>query len=102
MRNRISLIRFAALMLGACGDKTPSRPMPNCGGGLNDRTGKPRASPARPRSRRGPSRSRTRQTAFRKSATTKQARLFATYSTAQPHQHLGYYMSPVGVEAGRP
>src|SRR5437773_5523279 len=91
MRNRISLIPIAALMLGACGDKTPKSSDANAA--EVSTTAPETPGVARPPAvATGPVSFADAQTAFKEKRYDEAARLFATYSTAQPDNIWGYYM----------
>jgi len=91
MRNRISLIPIAALMLGACGDKTPESSDANAA--EVSTTAPETPGVARPPAvATGPVSFADAQTAFKEKRYDEAARLFATYSTAQPDNIWGYYM----------
>jgi len=102
MRNRISLIPIAALMLGACGDKTPKSSDANAAEVSNDRTGNPGV--ARPPAvATGPVSFADAQTAFKEKRYDEAARCSRRTAPLQARQHLGLlHARPVGVEAGRP
>src|SRR2546425_8481610 len=91
MRNRISLIPIAALMLGACGDKPPKSSDANAA--EVSTTAPETPGVARPPAvATGPVSFADAQTAFKEKRYDEAARLFATYSTAQPDNIWGYYM----------
>src|SRR3989441_9934815 len=91
MRNRISLIPIATLMLGACGDKTPKSSDANAA--EVSTTAPETPGVARPPAvATGPVSFADAQTAFKEKRYDEAARLFATYSTAHPDNVWGYYM----------
>jgi len=91
MRNRITLISIAAFILGACGDKHPKASDANAAevstvsstptGGS---TPAPVATP--------PVSFESANAAFKQRRYDEASRMFATYTTDQPHNVWGYYM----------
>jgi tetratricopeptide (TPR) repeat protein len=91
MRNRISLIPIAALILAACGDKRPKASDANAAE-VSTASSTPTggATPA-PVATQPVSFERA-NAAFKQRRYDEASRLFATYTTDQPHNVWGYYM----------
>src|SRR6266550_1231968 len=91
MRNRITLIPIAAFILAACGDKRPHTSDANAAEVSPVSSESASASAPTP-AVTGPVSFEDANTAFKAKRYDEAARLFATYTTAQPDNVWGHYM----------
>src|SRR2546430_3131831 len=91
MRNRITLIPIAAFILAACGDKRPHTSDATAGEVSPVSSESASASAPTP-AVTGPVSFEDANTAFKAKRYDEAARLFATYTTAQPDNVWGHYM----------
>ncbi|HYU01443.1 MAG TPA: tetratricopeptide repeat protein [Gemmatimonadales bacterium] len=91
MRNRLTIIPIAALVLAACGDKRPKASDANAAEVSAVSSESTSASAPTPVVT-GPVSFEEANTAFKEKRYDEAARLFATYSTAKPDNVWGYYM----------
>jgi len=91
MRNRLTIIPIAALVLAACGDKRPKASDANAAEVSAVSSESTRGS-APTRVVTGPVSFEEANTAFKEKRYDEAARMFATYTTAQPDNVWGYYM----------
>ena len=91
MRNRITLISIAAFLLGACGDKHPKASDANAAEVSTVSTTPTGGSTPGPVATEAAS-FESANAAFKQKRYDEASRMFATYTTNQPHDVWGYYM----------
>ena len=91
MRNRITLISIAAFLLGACGDKHPKASDANAAEVSTVSTTPTGGSTPGPVATEAAS-FESANAAFKQKRYDEASRMFATYTTNQPHDVWGFYM----------